>query len=532
MRNRIAVLTAALAMSAAFGGAVWAQTSSSVLDGVYTEAQATRGQADYLQHCAACHGSGLNGNGEAPALVGAEFISDWAGLTLGELFDRIRNTMPQDNPGKLSRDVYADTLAFVLKANGYPAGQKEVDRRSEFLKAIAFVPPSAEGAKAAPHASAAAPAQMAQAAAPAAGAAPAGAAMAARAPRPPQFPPADLKALDAANQASGVLSATANDARNAPNAQPNPYVADEHFFKMPDGRKFGSTSSVAVDSKGHIWVADRCSANNCAGSPLNPIVEFDAKGNYVKSFGAGAMLFPHGIFIDNHDHLWVADGHVDAAAGKGNVIIEFDTSGKVLMTLGTPGASGNDGKVFNEPNAVLVTSKGTIFVVDGHEAGPGHNARVMKFDAKGNLIKQWGEHGINGGQFDVAHTLAMDKAGNLYVGDRWNNRIQSFDQNGKLRKIYTQFGRPSGIYIDKNDILYSTDSESRSPMGYGYHPGWKRGIRIGSVKDGIVTAFIPDTDPEPDKSATSGGEGIWADNNGVVYSGQVGQRNVVRYVKK
>ncbi len=529
MRNRIAVFTAALAMSAAAAGGAWAQNATSVLDGVYTDAQAQRGLTGYTQNCAACHGSGLNGNGEAPALVGAEFISDWAGLTLGELYDRIHNTMPQDNPGKLSRDTYADVLAFLLKANGYPAGQKEMDRRSEFLKAIAFVPPPVGGAKAAPQANAAAPAQMAQAAAPAVAG---GSAMAARAPRGPQFPPADLKALDAANQASGVLSATANDPRNAPNIQPDPYIADEHFFKFPDGRKFGSTSSVAVDSKGHIWVVDRCGANNCAGSPLNPVVEFDAKGNYVKSFGAGMLLFPHGLFIDNHDHLWVVDGHVDAAAKKGNDVIEFDTNGKVLMTLGTPGASGEDGKTFNEPNAVLVAPNGTIFVADGHEAGPGHNARVMKFDAKGNFIKQWGEHGINGGQFDVAHTLAMDRAGNLYVGDRWNNRIQSFDQNGKLLKIYTQFGRPSGIYIDKNDILYSTDSESRSPMGYGYHPGWKRGIRIGSVKDGIVTAFIPDTAPEPDKSATSGGEGIWVDGKGVIYSGQVGQRNVVRYVKK
>ena len=80
--------------------------------------------------------------------------------------------------------------------------------------------------------------------------------------------------------------------------------------------------------------------------------------------------------------------------------------------------------------------------------------------------------------------------------------------------------------------MYSTDSESRSPMGYGYHPGWKRGIRIGSVKDGIVTAFIPDTDPNAEAVATSGGEGIWADGKGAVYSGQVGQKNVVRYAKK
>jgi mono/diheme cytochrome c family protein len=134
-------LTAVLIAS---GGAGWAQTSSSVLDGVYTDAQATRGSDQYAQNCAACHGSGLSGNGEAPALVGAEFISDWAGLTLGDLADRIHNTMPQDNPGKLSRAQYADILAFVLKANGYSAGQKELDSRVEYSKAIAFVPPGSK----------------------------------------------------------------------------------------------------------------------------------------------------------------------------------------------------------------------------------------------------------------------------------------------------------------------------------------------------------------------------------------------------
>ncbi len=142
MSSRIAIIAAALTISAGIGGMAWAQGSVTVLDGVYTAAQAERGQAQFSQNCAACHGSGLTGNGEAPALVGGEFISNWAGLTAGELFERIRTTMPQDNPGKLSRAQYSDILAFILKANGYPAGQKELDQRTEFLKAIGFVPPA------------------------------------------------------------------------------------------------------------------------------------------------------------------------------------------------------------------------------------------------------------------------------------------------------------------------------------------------------------------------------------------------------
>lgn len=80
-------------------------------------------------------------------------------------------------------------------------------------------------------------------------------------------------------------------------------------------------------------------------------------------------------------------------------------------------------------------------------------------------------------------------------------------------------------------MLYASDSESRAPLGYGYHPGWKRGIRVGSVSDGIVTAFIPDTYADPDKSATSGGEGVWADPSGAILSAQVQQRAIVKYVK-
>jgi S-disulfanyl-L-cysteine oxidoreductase SoxD len=120
----------------------WAEeTTSSVLDGIYTDAQAARGAAAFVQYCAACHGASLGGLGEAPALVGAQFISDFNGLTVGDLFDRIRTTMPLNNPAALSRDQYADLLSFILKSNGYPAGQKDLNRRSEFLNVIRFEAP-------------------------------------------------------------------------------------------------------------------------------------------------------------------------------------------------------------------------------------------------------------------------------------------------------------------------------------------------------------------------------------------------------
>lgn len=140
-------MTAAARLAAAAIAAVlslaqyrtWAQeTTSSVLDGVYTDEQAARGASGFAQNCAVCHGAALGGMGEAPALVGAQFVSDFNGLTVGDLFDRIRTTMPLNNPGALSREQYADILAFLLKGNGYPAGPRELYRRSEFLNTIRF----------------------------------------------------------------------------------------------------------------------------------------------------------------------------------------------------------------------------------------------------------------------------------------------------------------------------------------------------------------------------------------------------------
>jgi|SRR5580700_1204185 mono/diheme cytochrome c family protein len=113
-----------------------AQTSRSVWDGVYTDAQAKRGAAVYAANCASCHGTALNGGESAPPLTGSEFFSNWDGLTLGDLFDRIRSTMPADNPGKLTRDQDSDVLAFMLSVSQFPAGQSELEHRTEVLKQI------------------------------------------------------------------------------------------------------------------------------------------------------------------------------------------------------------------------------------------------------------------------------------------------------------------------------------------------------------------------------------------------------------
>lgn len=311
-----------------------------------------------------------------------------------------------------------------------------------------------------------------------------------------------------------------------PNSHANPYATDLGFFKMPAGRVMGSTSAVAVDSKGHVWVAERCGANSCAGSGVNPIMEFDAGGNFLRDFGGGLTLFPHGFFIDAQDNIWLTDARV--ADGEGGQVFKFSPAGDVLLTLGTKGVAGTSPTTFTEPNAVAVAKDGMIFVADGHT--PYKNiARIVKFAADGTYLGEFGEAGRGRGQLEVPHALAFDSKGRLFVADRWNNRISIFETDGTFVDAWTQFGRPSGIYIDANDILYSADSESRRPVGYGFNPGWKRGIRIGSARTGKVSAFISDPDPDPDAGATSSAEGIWVDGKGVIYGAQVKERSVARY---
>jgi len=303
--------------------------------------------------------------------------------------------------------------------------------------------------------------------------------------------------------------------------QPNPYRTIENWAKLPDGRSWGSTSAVDIDRDGSsVWVAERCGANSCAGKADDSVLHFDASGKLIKSFGSGMFLFPHGIAIDKDDNVWITDGQL--ANGKGFTVVKFSPDGKVLMTLDYS---------FNQPNDVAIAPNGDIFVAEGHTPMMG-SAQILKFNKDGKFLMKWGKHGSGPGEFEVPHALAFDSRGRLFVGDRANNRIQIFDQDGKFLDQWKQFSRPSGMYIDKNDILYVTDSESTDKEGYGYNPGWKRGIRIGSAKDGMVTAFIPDPlVPTGALPATSAAEGIAVDADGVIYGAEVGSKSLKRYVK-
>jgi sugar lactone lactonase YvrE len=299
---------------------------------------------------------------------------------------------------------------------------------------------------------------------------------------------------------------------------PNPYRVIENYFKLPEGRKFGSVAAIDVDRDGKsIWVFERCGGNGCADSPVAPLLQFDQAGTLVRSLGAGMFIYPHGIHVDRDGNVWVTDGQGKGA--KGQQVFKFSPEGKVILTLGQAGVAGDGPDVFNQPSDVVVAPNGDIFVADGH--GGNSNARIVKFSKSGSFIKTWGKKGSAPGEFDAPHALAMDSRGRLFVADRSNNRIQIFGQDGGFVAEWKQFGRPSGIYIDSRDNLYSADTQSDEKT----NPGYRRGIRIGSAKDGKVTALIPDADPD------GTGEGIAADSAGNLFGSLTAKQAVKRYVK-
>jgi cytochrome c len=146
MGRAIGIISLALAMSAFLGGLAAqddkttekAAETRSVWDGVYTEEQAKRGEPLYYRECSTCHGESLEGKEEAPSLAGSDFVSDWNGLALNKLFDKIRLTMPKDDPRQLGVPQKADILAYVLSVNKFPAGKKELPQKNEELKEIRF----------------------------------------------------------------------------------------------------------------------------------------------------------------------------------------------------------------------------------------------------------------------------------------------------------------------------------------------------------------------------------------------------------
>jgi sugar lactone lactonase YvrE len=219
------------------------------------------------------------------------------------------------------------------------------------------------------------------------------------------------------------------------------YVFVPTPVSLPDGMKMGASASVAFDAVGHLFVLTR--------GP-QPLFEFDGDGKFIRTFGEGLFTRSHGLRIDKDGSIWTTD--VGA-----HTVMKLNRQGQVLLTLGTKGEAGDwneaaGSRKLNQPNDVAIGANGDIFVAQGHTPGPQGDARVLKFDRSGRFIKSWGGKGKAPGQFDVAHSIAIDAKGLLWVTDRENQRIQIFDADGTFVRELKYAGLPCAVDIGRQYI--------------------------------------------------------------------------------
>ncbi len=261
-----------------------------------------------------------------------------------------------------------------------------------------------------------------------------------------------------------------------------PYRLVENWGRLPDGLTWGQVPGMAIDAEGRIYAFHR-------NQPT--IVELDAGGRVLKTWGENTFVWPHGIRVDRNGFLWITDGR--GRDGRGQQVFKYTRDGTLVMTLGTAGVSGEGPDTFNGPTDVAVAPSGDIFVADGHV-----NSRIVKFSPEGRFVKAWGRRGTGPGEFDIPHTIFFDSQGRLLVGDRTNRRIQIFDQDGNFIDEWTQFGSPSGIFITPDDTLYVVDYNDRKKLF------------VGSARDGSIQYTFEETLSE----------GIAVDAHGNIYVGE------------
>jgi sugar lactone lactonase YvrE len=330
--------------------------------------------------------------------------------------------------------------------------------------------------------------------------------------------------LDRAMCTVGLAAALLAAQAARPGAQERTYKQVEGWAQLPAGFAWGEIADADFDASGNLWVLHRpptpggsaAAAGKSRGGET-PVLMFDRSGKLVKSFGKDLFLQPHGLHVDPGGNIWVTDSGPFYAAGqtpgKGFQVFKLSPEGKLLMTLGKAGVGVAGAETFVGPTDVVVNARGEIFVADGHTPRPGtpDGDRIVKLSKEGRFVKAWGsQKGSAAGDVVGPHRLALDSQGRLFVADRGNRRIQIFDQEGTFLDQWTQFGSPSGIWIDKRDTLYVAV------------PGQDGGIRIGNAKTGTLTTVIRGTSPEV----------AVADTDGKVYSGLVGGQDLQQFVRQ
>jgi DNA-binding beta-propeller fold protein YncE len=291
----------------------------------------------------------------------------------------------------------------------------------------------------------------------------------------------------------GFGAAAANHGALARAAESH-YELVENWAQFPSGiTKWASATGVDVDAHDNVYVLHR--------NESMPIMVFDRRGRFLRAWGQGMFKTTHFLRVDRSGYVWVTD--------RGNMqAFKFDSEGKLLMTLGKKGVTGDNTSqdAFNGMADLAVAKSGDIFIADGE----GPNTRVVKFSRDGKFVKWWGGKGTDPGQFNVPHSIAIDSRGRVYVADRSNNRIQIFDQSGKFLDQWTNFGTPWGLFV-KGDLIYVVDGTENNCL------------LIASTRDGKVLEKL---------GGLSNPTAVTVDSTGAIYVAEVNGTNVKKFVKK
>jgi DNA-binding beta-propeller fold protein YncE len=250
------------------------------------------------------------------------------------------------------------------------------------------------------------------------------------------------------------------------------YRALVTWEQLPPGWSFGEAIGVATDSADNVYVFNRGE---------HPLIVFDRRGKFLRSWGEGGFARPHGITIGPDDAVYLVDD-------LGHVVRKFTTEGRLLTTLGTPGVASDTGAVgldyrtirraagpFNCPTNVALSAGGDLYIADGYG-----NARVHHFSPAGKLLNSWGEPGNVPGQFHVPHGIAVDRDGTVLVADRENSRLERFAPDGRLIAVWTDVARPCEVTVDPSGNIFVAELGYRAGMfpGNVAEPGQTTGGRV------------------------------------------------------
>jgi DNA-binding beta-propeller fold protein YncE len=226
-------------------------------------------------------------------------------------------------------------------------------------------------------------------------------------------------------------------------SQPLPHKLVPGWPQLPKGMNFGEVSGVDVDRNDNVWVFNRGS---------HPVIQFDKNGRMLQAWKDVGVKSSHGLRIDPDGNVWLVDVF-------GHALLKYSPEGRLLMVFANAGgtAGDNDSKyAYNRPTSLAFHPNGDFYVSDGYV-----NSRVVRYRKDGEYVQHWGKKGTGDSEFDIAHDITIDRRGRIYVADRTNNRVQIFDESGKLLNKWTSVGQPWGLYYAaKEDAIYLCDGQN------------------------------------------------------------------------